>query len=127
MKRRLSAPVPVVVVPPTPPPTVAEQIRTLVAEAGSTGLSVSDRGRLELLLLGFWRERLGFERLDIPEAVMRMRRDEEAGELLRAVERWLHGPDRSAPFPEHELTRMLERYEISSRPANAGTLAEVAG
>ena len=40
-----------------------------------------------------------------------MRRHEVAGELLRAVERWLHDPDGPEP-DEREIADLLEPYRV---------------
>lgn len=86
MKRRKVVPPPVV----SPPPTLAEQLRPLVDAAQRGRLSIAEQGRLELLLLGFWRERLGMAGLGHSESIVRLRAHPEAGRLLLAVERWLH-------------------------------------
>lgn len=79
-----------------PPPTLAEQLRPLVEAASERSLSISERGRLELLLMSFWRERLGLADLTPAQAIGRIRADATAGKLLTAVERWLHARESGA-------------------------------
>lgn len=97
-----------VVEPPPPPPTLAEQLRPLVESAMAGDLSVHGRGRLELLLYMHWRQRLGLSGPQA-EAVARLRRDPEAGELLRAVEAWLHARPGDAP-DDSDVAAMLAPY-----------------
>lgn len=106
LRRRPAPPAP----PPKRPPTLADQLRPLVESARRGGLSVSDRGRLELLLYLYWRERLrltGSQRDVVPA----LRGHETAGILLTAVERWLHAP--SGDVTKDELSDLLRPYAES--------------
>lgn len=99
--------------PPAPPivrpPSLADQLRPLVDSAIGGSLSIAQRGRLELLMYSYWRGRLG---MDGPQAevVMRLRRDAEAGRLLRAVESWLHAHTSPTAPAEGEVASLLEPY-----------------
>ncbi|MEL7473461.1 MAG: hypothetical protein AAGK04_09105 [Planctomycetota bacterium] len=101
---------------PVPEPTLADQLRPLIAAATDGSISVSEQARLELLLYRSWRARLGLAGAPLPEAIARLRTDADAGELLLAVERWLHRPSmpdtRATP---DEVTRLLAPY--AQRPA----------
>ena len=91
--------------------TFAEQLRPLVVAASHRGLSVAERGRLELLLYAHWQEHLQLAGIDRPEAVMRLRDDDQAGTLLRAVESWLHQPgSASAGATPEEIDQLLAPY-----------------
>ncbi|MDP6986971.1 MAG: hypothetical protein QGG74_02895 [Phycisphaerales bacterium] len=94
--------------PPEVEPTIAEQLEPLVTAAAARSLSVSEKGRLELMLYWFWQERLGLCEAR-PAAVVALRNHESAGSLLRAVESWLHNPD--APQPSRgDIAQLLEPY-----------------
>lgn len=113
--RRLMRPKRVVeVVVEAPAPTLADQLRPLVVAAAAGELSVAEQGRLELLLYHYWRERLSLQGMDMAEAIGRMRRDDEAGELLACVEGWLHRPEPDAHDPAR-LAALLKPY--GSTPA----------
>lgn len=92
-------------------PTVAELLRPLADAALRGELDLAGQAKLERLLLGFWRDRLGLGDLSQADALRRMRAHEEAGELLRAVEAWLHRPDGQETVTEGELQRLLRRYQ----------------
>ena len=78
--------------PAAPPPTLADRLRPLVEQAADGTLSVEGKGRLERMLLGYWRHRLDLRELDMSAALARLRQHAEAGRLLRALEDWLHRP-----------------------------------
>jgi hypothetical protein len=109
LARRLVRRAPAVVAEP-PALSIGERIAPIVEAAASRRLSIDEQGRLELLLYAHWQEELGFED-DRAVAVGRLRRHEVAGELLRAVERWLHDPDGPEP-DEREIADLLEPYRI---------------
>lgn len=94
------------------PLTLADQLRPLVEAASSRTLSTDERGRLELLLYGFWSEALGLDETNRAAAVIALRQDEKAGVLLRAVEFWLHGRDAPDVTPS-EITALLEPYRAA--------------
>lgn len=111
IRRRLHRPP----APPAPvvPPTLRDRIEPLVRLAADRELTVDERGRLELLLIAHWRERLGLDG-DPALAVGAIRTDPEAGRLLRRIETWLHAPDGRRPSvaeidellaPDHESAR----------------------
>ena len=98
--------------PVVPEITLADQLRPLVTMASERGLSVAERGRLELLLYGHWQEQSDLQAMTRSSAVARLRNDEHAGPLLRAIEGWLHRPgatEDSGATPE-DIDRLLEPY-----------------
>ena len=90
--------------------TLADQLRPLVIEASSgQGMSPSAQARLELLLYGHWRDQLGLRASAAGEAIATLRRHTEAGELIRAVEGWLHRPG-GGGTADGRVTELLEPY-----------------
>jgi hypothetical protein len=98
-------------------PSLAERLRPLVEQAAQGTLSRDGQAQLERMLLTHWRQRLGLEGLNMVEALARLREHPEAGDLLRALESWLHRPPGSATV---DVNAMLAPYR--SLPA-----AEVVG
>jgi hypothetical protein len=88
LRRRKPAPAP----EPARPLTLADQLRPLVSAALHGDLSTPDRARLEMLLLGYWRQRLGLREAALEEMIGVIRGDREGGPLVIALERWLHSP-----------------------------------
>lgn len=111
--------------PPDAPVTLADQLRPLVESALRGELSTADRARLEMLLLGYWRERLGLGGVEHAAAVRTMRAHAEAGELLEQLERWLHRP-RRADDPAVDVSAMLTRY-CDARPVQFPTQGQPVG
>lgn len=80
------------VVPAAAMPSLAELLTPLVESAAAGRLDVDGQARLERLLLAFWRDRLGLDRLEPAAALSRLRAHPEAGALLRGTDAWLHHP-----------------------------------
>lgn len=91
-------------------PTLAELIQPFINRAIAGELDLEGQAKLERLLLGYWRERLALQAEDQTAALRKMRQHAEAGELLRAVEAWLHRPDH-APADQAEVQRLLAPYQ----------------
>lgn len=107
---------PPIVAPPAPEPTLADHLRPLIERAMSEGLSIREQGRLELLLVRFWAERLGMTDVPPTEVLAHLRRHAEAGELLRSVERWLHARGEGHAQPTVDLTELLRPYRSAPAP-----------
>lgn len=97
------------VVPATvePEPSFAERLRPLVEAAAAGKLSVEGQAHLERLLMGYWRDKLGLSELSVADALSKLKAHSEAGQLLRAIERWLHRPGGAG---RDEVTAALEPY-----------------
>lgn len=112
--RRLTRPRPVEEHEEVPAePTLADQLRPLVVAASERDLSLSEQARLELLLVHFWRERIAPDAPDVAAAIGVIRHHPEAGELLGAVESWLHRPEPDAHDPAR-LDALLAPYRSAS-------------
>jgi hypothetical protein len=97
----------------TPEPSFAERLRPLVEEAAAGKLSVEGQAALERLLLGYWREKLNLSEARVAEALGKLKAHSEAGELLRALERWLHRP---GGVTQEEVTALLDPYRKMPAP-----------
>jgi hypothetical protein len=90
-----------------PKPTLADRLRPLVERVTSGDAEEAQKAELERLLVAFWRARLDLGDLKVADAVMAIRRDDEAGKLLRHIETWLHAPE---PPKDVDLGKLLEPY-----------------
>ncbi len=116
IRRRLRRPPVVVVEPPAPPPTLADVLRPLVERAHAQGLSLREQASLELLLLHYWRDRLGLGDAPVATAIASIRRHPEAGTLMRAVERWLHARGAGDARPTEDIATLLAPYATVDAP-----------
>lgn len=116
IRRRLLRPPPVEVVPPAPQPTLADVLRPLVERAQREGLSMREQASLELLLLHYWRDRLGIADAPAATAIATLRAHPEAGTLIRAVERWLHAPGAGDARPAEDIAALLAPYVAVEAP-----------
>jgi hypothetical protein len=96
-----------------PAPSFAERLRPLVEEAAAGKLSVEGQANLERLIMGYWREKLNLSELRVSEALAKLKAHSEAGELLRALERWLHRP---GGVTREEVSTLLEPYRNLPAP-----------
>lgn len=116
VRRRLRRVPPPIVISQPPPLTLADLLRPLVEAAMKDGLSIREQGRLELLLLHVWRDRLGLDGTPLPAAMAAMRRHPEAGALLGAVERWLHARGAGGARPNEDIGALLAPYATIPAP-----------
>jgi hypothetical protein len=64
--------------------------------------------------MGYWREKLNLPELRMAECLSRLKAHAEAGELLRALECWLHRP---AGVTKEEISALLQPYRSITAPA----------
>ena len=76
------------------------------------------QANLERLLMGYWREKLGLPDQRIADALTQLKAHGEAGELLRALERWLHQPGGAAVASE--INSLLQPYRALPVPNPEG-------
>jgi hypothetical protein len=118
--------------PPLAPPkpvekeiTVAEQLRPLIEAASQRMLSTWEKGRLELLLYHFWRERGALTQENMADSIRKLRTLPEAGELIRAVESWLHSnpEDTQVDRSPEAILDILKPYQTSTDAVSGSALA----
>ena len=92
--------------------TVADRLRAFAHEAKEGRLTADRHAELEHLLLAHWRKKLNVAHLSPGKAIAALREDDEAGELLRTLERWLHAPNVSGkPTDDIDIEALLRPYE----------------
>lgn len=89
-------------------PTLADQLRPIVEQAQTGELSKSKQAELERLLIGYWRGRLNLEGESMTDALAALRQHDEAGALLKQLEKWLHSPDDDEGL---NVAQLLKPYE----------------
>lgn len=98
--------------------TLEERLRPLVDRALKRELDLEGQARLERLLMGHWRRRLGWQDVPMDEALRRLRAHEEAGALVRAMEAWLHRPEGTTTV---DVAALLAPYrEVAAPGEDAG-------
>ena len=90
--------------------TLADRLRPAVARAIDGSLDSEGRAELERLLLSVWRVRLSLQEVPVREAIVLLRAHEEAGELLRALDQWLHAKSKQ-PVDVEALLRPYSKIE----------------
>jgi hypothetical protein len=107
-----------------PEPTLADLLAPLVERARAGTLDTAGRAALERLVHAHWREALGLGAVPTREALARIRADAHAGQLIEAVERWLHAPrpdagSDGARDEAREAVRLLDAYRTPVMPRGA--------
>lgn len=87
--------------------TLAEQLQDAMQRVVAGSAERKDWARVESLLLAHWRKRLGLEGVSSAEALQRLRRDPQAGEVLRKLDEALHAPE---PKTSIDWSALLEPY-----------------
>lgn len=107
--RKFYKPRPAPPAPVAPPPTLADQLRPIVAKAQSGTLPPEQLARLERLLLACWKERLNINESSMLQQIRTLKAHPDAGAILRAVEMWLHAPP-DQQISESEINTLLAPY-----------------
>lgn len=97
--------------PPAPKPTLADRLRPLVEKVASGDADEAHKAELERLLVAFWRSRLDLGDKKAVDAIVAIKKHDEAGALLRQVEAWLHAPE---PPGDIDVQKLLEPYRAVS-------------
>ncbi len=99
---------------PQTEPTAADQLRPLVEAAIAGTLPPAGQARLELLLIAYWRKRLGMSDCTTQSALAQLRGHAEAGILLGQVDEWLHR--RPAGNIQADVAAILAPYRAEEPP-----------
>ncbi len=91
--------------------SLADRLRPMVQNAMKGELDEIQKAELERMLLAFWRRQLNLDELKAVDAIAKLRQHEEAGDLLRKLEMWLHRPGQ---HDEVDLAELLKPYEAVS-------------
>jgi len=102
--------------PPPPQKTFADRLRPLIDRAANGTLTIEEKGKLERMLLWYWQQRLALTADSPAEAIAALRRHEQAGELLRALEQWLHRRPGSATTTTTDINTLLTPYRDAPDP-----------
>ncbi len=108
-------------------PTLSDRLRPLVQRARDGLLTVDDQSRLEMLLYVFWQRRLGLPD-SMADALPILRRDADAGGLLRTLESWIHAdaPSRRSLDPSM-IDALLAPYQAIEEIDSSVTVADDSG
>lgn len=88
--------------------SLAELLFALLGKAQNNQVSPGQYAELERMLVGMWRRKLGLEQLPVDEALRKIRDHEQAGPLIRQLERWMHSPKRDQNL---DLAALVEPYQ----------------
>ncbi|MEI7657228.1 MAG: hypothetical protein WCK33_04110 [Phycisphaerae bacterium] len=109
VRRRLNRPAFAPPPPPTPEPTLAEQLLAMLESWNASDQGLERQAALELLALHHQRSTVAERDEAIATAMIRARRDDRTREVVLALEAWLHaGTGDPAAAREAALARLRE-------------------
>ncbi len=103
-------PAPPAVTPPEP--TLAEQLRALLARLDAGTLDAAAKAQLEMLLLRRWREDLAVADAPMHRALDTIARDAKTSQPLRQLQHWLHHP--ASAVRREEIAAVIRPYTDSA-------------
>ena len=116
-----------VVAAPPARKTFADRLRPLIDQAARGTLSIEEKGKLERMLLWYWQQRLDLTADSPADAIAALRRHDEAGALLRALEEWLHRrPGTSGGAAATDVNALLAPYRDAPDPGEVREPAQTA-
>ena len=95
--------------------SLADRLRPMVEAAIAGHLTLAQRAELERMLLAYWRRRLDLDGMKPAEAIAKLRDHADAGQLLGALETWLHRPP--GTVAKVDVAEFLKPYQ--TLPAEA--------
>lgn len=96
-----------------PPPTLAEMLRSFLAQLEAGTLNADAKAKMEMVMLQCWRDELALNDVSIDEAHTRIATDAKTGAALRKLEHWLHHP--ASSVPSAEIAAVIKPY--TAQPA----------
>lgn len=110
--------------------SLADRLRPLLKQAMQRPLTTAEKARMERLILGFGRERLGLRSASDPVVWNSLRSDAATASWLRILEDWLHRPAGNEPS-EADFRSLLAAISASTEAgesiASSGTAAGTPG
>jgi hypothetical protein len=108
--------------PPRPavaPPeqTLAEMLRSFLAQLEAGTLDAAAKAKMEMLLFRRWREELALAGLPMSAALDAIGRSEKTGNPLRQLQDWLHRP--ASSIRREEIAAVITPYTIETRKPEA--------
>ena len=88
--------------------SLADQLKRFIKIALDNKATVSDKAKLDVLIVHYWRKQLNIENKTMQESLDIIKKDPKAGELILQVEKWLHSPTKAS---EEEISNLLAPYK----------------
>lgn len=97
-----------------------DRLRPLIRSARNGTLPPEERASLERAVMAFWRDELDLGDLPPAELSQQLKNHQDAGPMLRGLERWLHAPGSDPSVDLDELLRPIEdRLDAQPHPTAA--------
>ena len=99
-----------------PVETFYDNLRAFLTQIENQSIDVAGKARMEMLLINWWRQQLGYGNLSMHEAMRQIGKDDASSAAFAKIQNWLHNPNNSVSADE--LVASLR--PLSVKPANSG-------
>ncbi|MES2598266.1 MAG: hypothetical protein V4662_23230 [Verrucomicrobiota bacterium] len=94
-------------------PTFAELLRGFLADLEAGTMTVTDKARMEMLLLRRWRDELALGDVPMSVALGAIQESSKTGDALRKLQHWLHHP--ASPVGKGEVAGALAPFIVEAK------------
>jgi hypothetical protein len=93
-----------------PPPTLAEMMRSFLAQLEAGTLSADAKAKMEMVMLQCWRNELALNAEPMHTSLDQIASHDSTGEALKKLQHWLHHPRSSVPSAD--IAAVIKPYTV---------------
>jgi hypothetical protein len=95
-----------------PPPTIAEMMRSFLAQLEAGTLNADAKAKMEMLMLQCWRNELALGNEPMDSALAHIASNGTTSEALKKLQHWLHHP--SSSVPSADIAAVIKPYTVEA-------------
>ena len=95
-----------------PPPTLAEMMRSFLAQLEEGTLNADAKAKMEMVMLQCWRKELDLGNEPMDSALAHIASNGKTSEALKKLQHWLHHP--SSPVPSADIAAVIKPYTVEA-------------
>jgi hypothetical protein len=98
--------------PGPPPPTLAEMMRSFLAQLEAGTLNAEAKAKMEMVMLQCWRNELALHAEPMHRSLDQIASHDSTGAALKKLQHWLHHP--SSSVPSAEIAALIKPYTMEA-------------
>ena len=95
-----------------PAPTLAEMMKTFLAQLEAGTLNADAKAKMEMVMLQCWRNELALNNEPMDSALAQIASNGKTSEALKKLQHWLHHP--SSTVPSTEIAAVIKPYTVEA-------------
>jgi hypothetical protein len=95
-----------------PPPTLAEMVKTFLAQLEAGTLNADAKAKMEMVMLQCWRNELALGNEPMNSALAHIASNGKTSEALKKLQHWLHHP--SSSVPSADIAAVIKPYTLEA-------------